>query len=112
MQAIEKKYASFYRLTGRRIKPPMDKSWESSCSPVHREYKNISFISITKRISKLQTFVYVVVTKEFTDDSFSVNLPSFSNTEACRGQITIPWWMHKFMANTISEIQFRMPLYQ
>ena len=39
MQAPEKNYASFYRLTGRRIKPPMDKSWASSCSPVHREYK-------------------------------------------------------------------------
>ena len=80
----------------------MDKSWTSSCSPVHRYYKNLCFISIHERISKLQKFVYVAVMKEFTDDRFSVNLPSFSNTEACLGKKTIPWWMHKFMANTMS----------
>ena len=83
MQAPEKNYASFYRLTGGRIKPPMDKSWVSSCSHVHREYKNLCFISIHEKLSKLQTFVYNAVTKEFTDDRCSVNLPSFSNTEAC-----------------------------
>ena len=81
----------------------MDKSWASPCSPVHREYKNLCFISIHKRILKLQTFVYVAVMKEYTDDRFSVNLPSFSNTEACLGQKTLPWWMHKFMANTMSK---------
>ena len=37
----------------------------------------------TERISKLQTFVYVAATKEFTNDRFSVNLP---NTEACLGE--------------------------
>ena len=64
----------------------MDKSWASSCSPVHMQYKNVCFISIHKKIPKLQTFVYVVVTKEFTNDCFSVNLPSFSNTEAWLGK--------------------------
>ena len=98
----KKNYASFYRLTSGRIKPLMDKSWASSCSPVHREYKNLCFISIHEKFPKLQTFVYVTVTKEFTDDRFSVNLPSFSNKEACLGK-TIPWWMHKFMANTMSQ---------
>ena len=82
----KKKYASFYRLTGRKIKSPIDKSWASSCLPVHREYKNLCLISIHEKIPKLQTFVYVAVTKEFTDDRFSMKLPSFSNTEACLGQ--------------------------
>ena len=82
----KKNYASFYRLTGGQIKPPMDKSWASPCSPVHREYSNLCFISIHKKISKLQTFVYVVVTEEFTDDHFSEHLPSFSNTKACLGK--------------------------
>ena len=54
-------------------------------------------------ISKLQTFVYVAVTKEFTDNRFSVNVPFFSSTEACLGQNYIPWWMYKFMANTMSK---------
>ena len=79
----KKNYASFHRLTGGRIKPPMDKSWASSCSPVDRECKNLCFISIHEKISRLQMFVYVAVMKEFTDDCVSVNLPSFSNTEAC-----------------------------
>ena len=77
---------SFYRLAGGRIKPPMDKSWASSCSLVHREYENLCFISIHEIIPKLLTFVYVAVTKEFTDDRFSVNLPSFSNKEAFLGK--------------------------
>ena len=59
MQLQKKNYASFYRFNGGQIKPPMDKSWASSCSPVHREYKNLCFISIHERISKLQRFVYV-----------------------------------------------------
>ena len=54
-------------------------------------------------MQKLQTFNYVAVTKEFTDDRFSVNLPSFSNKGACLGKKTIPWWMHKFMVNTMSQ---------
>ena len=34
----------------------------------------------------LRAFVYVAMTKEFTDDHFSVNMPSFLNTEACLGK--------------------------
>ena len=81
----------------------MDKSWTSSFSLVHREYKDLCFNSIHKTIPKLQTFVYIAVMKEFTDDRYSVNLNSFSKTEACLGKKTIPWWMHKFMANTMSQ---------
>ena len=82
----KKNYASFYCLAGGGIKLPMDKSWESSCSPVHREYKNHCFISIHENIPKIQTFVYVAVTKDFTDDGFSVNLPSFSNKQVRLGK--------------------------
>ena len=85
-QAPEKNFPSYYRLASGRIKPPMDTSWASSCSPVHREYKNLCFISIHKKIPKLQTLVYVAMTKEFTDDRFSVNLPSLSNKEVCLGE--------------------------
>ena len=80
----------------------MDKSWESSCLPVHREYKNLCFISILERISKLQTLVNIAVAKEFTDNHFSVNLPP-SPTQKHAWEKTIPWWMHKFMANTMSQ---------
>jgi len=52
-----KKYAS---LTGWWINTSMDISWASTGSPVHQ--KSL-FISI---LWKLQMFVYVVVTKEFT----------------------------------------------
>ena len=79
-------YTSFYCLAGGRIKLPMDKSWESLCSPIHREYKDLCFISIHEQILKLQMFVYVAVTKEFTGNRCSVNLPSFSNKEACLGK--------------------------
>ena len=79
----KKNYASFYCLAGGRIKLPMDNSWESLCLPVHRENMLLCFIYIHEKIPKLQTFVYVAVTKEFTNDRFSVNLPSFSNKEAC-----------------------------
>ena len=61
------------------------------------------FISIHEKIPKLLMFVYIAVTKEFTNDRFSVNLPSFSNKEACLRKKTIPRWMHKFMANTMSQ---------
>ena len=99
----KRNYENFYCLAGGRIKQPMDKSWASSCSPVYREYKNLCCISIHEKIPKLQTFVYVAVTKEFTHDRLSVNVPSFSNKEACLGEKTIPWWMHRFMANTMSQ---------
>ena len=100
---LKKIYASIYHLTGRKIKPPMDNPGHHRVRLFIGSKKNICFISIHERISKLQTFVYVAVTKEFTDDRFSVNFPSFSNTEACPGGETIPWWMHKFMTNTMSE---------
>ena len=59
----------------------------SSCLLVHREFKNPCLISIHGRVSELQTFLYVTVTKEFTDD-----LSSWEKT--------IPWWIYKFMETT------------
>ena len=79
-----------------------DKSWESSCSPVHREYKSLCFISIHKKIPKLQTFVYVAVTKEFTDQSFFSEFAFLLEQRSMPGK-TIPWYMHKLMANTMSQ---------
>ena len=90
----------------------MDTSWTSSCSPVHREYKNLCFIVIHERISKLQTFVYVAVMKEFTDDHFSVNLPFLLEHKSMPGTKTLPWWMHKFMANTMSKDSIPYAIYQ
>ena len=50
----KKNYASFYHLAGERRKPPMDKSWASSCSPVHREYKNLCRFHLhTRKDSKV-----------------------------------------------------------
>ena len=71
---------AFYCLTGEWI------------NPRHRRVRqfigsaNICYISIHERLSKLKTFVYIAVTKGFTDDHSSVNLPSFSNMEAYLGQ--------------------------
>jgi len=45
---------------------PMDKSWGSMCSLVYQDFKNSYFISVLKLICKLQMFVYIAVTKEFT----------------------------------------------
>ena len=63
----------------------MDKSCASYFS-VHREFKNLCFISIQGRVSKFQMFVYVVGTKELTDDRSSVNSPYFSITEVSLGK--------------------------
>ena len=93
----------FYCLTGGRIKPPVDKSWVSLCSPVHREYINLCFISIHERISKLQTLVYVALTKEFTDDHIFSECAFLLEHRSMAGTKPIPWWMRKFMANTMSE---------
>ena len=69
-------------------------------------------ISMHGRVSELQTFVYVAVMKESTDDLSSVNLFSFSNRKAYLekklylGGFTNSW------RQQISQVQLCMPLYQ
>jgi len=62
---FRKKYVSFYCLTGWWINTPVDKSWASTCLPVHKKLKNSCFISILRLMCSLQTFVYIAVTNEF-----------------------------------------------
>jgi len=78
----------------------MDKIRASTCLPVYKLLKNPCFNSVLTLVCKLQTSIYVAMTKEFTT-IFLMNLP-FPLT--CFGKKTIPWWMHKFMvANTMSK---------
>ena len=98
---LQKKiYASFYYLTGGRIKPPMDKSWASSCSPVQREYKNLCFISIHVKVTDV---CLRCGDERIYRQSFFSEFAFLLEYRSMPGEKTIPWWMHKFMANTMSE---------
>ena len=43
------------------------------------------------------------VTKEFTDNLCSLNMPSLSSTEVCM-ELTVPYEVDKFMANKLSQV--------
>ena len=60
---------------------PIYKPWISLCLPVYKEFKNLCLVSILKLVIKLQPLFDATVTKEFTDNICSVNMPPLSRTE-------------------------------
>ena len=55
----------------------------SSCLPILKDFENLSLVSVLKLVFDLQPLFDVKVTKEFTSDLCSVNVPPLSNSELC-----------------------------
>ena len=60
---------------------PINKPWVSSCSPIHKELEYFDMVSVLKLVFELQPLFDVAVTKELTDDLYSMNTPPLSSTE-------------------------------
>jgi len=82
----------------------MNKSWASTCLPVHKEFK----YSVLRLVCKLRTFVCVALTEEFMTIFFNkfAFFLDFINTLWNK---TIPWWMHKFMMSKESTLYASAP---
>ena len=58
---------------------PIKKPWVLLCSLIHWEFENLCFVSVLKLVFGLQSLLDFAVTKEFTDEICSVNMPFLLN---------------------------------
>jgi len=79
------KNVSFYCLAGQWINTPMDKSWASMCSPVHKEFKNPCFIFVLRLVYSYGC-LFILQWQRNLQHFFSMNLPFFWTPLTCLGK--------------------------